>query len=197
MAELPLLVARALWLMLPAYIANMGATIVGGGPPIDGGREWSDGRRILGDGKTWRGLLLAPAVAVVFTWILRALGTVDPLSGWGLSGFGPGPWWVVLSYSLGFGALAGDATVSFVKRRRGFERGEKWLGPDQLDFVLGAWTVALLVSLVLHVGGLTASNWFLGAFTGPILLTLLVLTPGLHLVVNYIGWRIGVKEVPW
>lgn len=197
MVELPILVARALWLMLPAYIANMGATIVGGGPPIDGGRHWSDGRRILGDGKTWRGLLLAPAVAVAFTWGLRWLATVEPLAGWGLSSFGPGPWWVIISYSLGFGALAGDATVSFVKRRRGFERGDKWLGPDQLDFVLGAWLAALVVSAGLELAGATATNWFLGAFTLPIIVVLLVLTPGLHLVVNYIGWRIGVKEVPW
>ena len=40
---------------LPAYIANMAPVFLGGGPPMDGGRLWKDGKRILGPGKTWRG----------------------------------------------------------------------------------------------------------------------------------------------
>ena len=37
----------AVWLMLPAYIANPSAALFGGGKPIDGGRKFSDGRRDL------------------------------------------------------------------------------------------------------------------------------------------------------
>ena len=51
------LVLVTVWLMLPAYLGNTIASIVGGGSPIDNGRNWNDGRRILGDGKTWRGLI--------------------------------------------------------------------------------------------------------------------------------------------
>ncbi|MFB6219607.1 MAG: CDP-archaeol synthase, partial [Halobacteriaceae archaeon] len=47
-------VGVALWAMLPAYVPNNAAVLVGGGRPIDGGRTWR-GRRLLGDGKTWRG----------------------------------------------------------------------------------------------------------------------------------------------
>ena len=66
MAEVALaplgLVLVSIWLMLPAYLANTIASIVGGGPPIDGGRNWTlmwgcDGQRILGDGNTWNGLI--------------------------------------------------------------------------------------------------------------------------------------------
>src|SRR5665647_3184936 len=42
--------------MLPAYLPNSFAAVFGGGKPIDGGRTLKDGRRIIGDGKTYRGL---------------------------------------------------------------------------------------------------------------------------------------------
>jgi len=52
-----LIIIQALWLVIPAYIANACALLVGGGTPIDFGKNWKDGRRIFGDGKTWRGLI--------------------------------------------------------------------------------------------------------------------------------------------
>ena len=42
--------------MIPAYLPNPFAAVFGGGKPIDGGRTLKDGRRIIGDGKTYRGL---------------------------------------------------------------------------------------------------------------------------------------------
>src|SRR5437762_537552 len=50
-------IPQALWFFLPAFIANPMAVVFGGGPPIDLGRSLSDGQRIFGDGKTWRGLV--------------------------------------------------------------------------------------------------------------------------------------------
>ena len=82
MAGLVLTVLSALWLFLPAYVSNMMPVFVGGGRPIDGGRAWRDGRRMLGDGKTWRGLLLAPLVATAFTGILQWISVATP---WGSS----------------------------------------------------------------------------------------------------------------
>ncbi|MDD1705711.1 MAG: CDP-archaeol synthase, partial [Methanoregulaceae archaeon] len=41
--------------MMPAYVPNPVAAFLGGGRPIDGGNNFRDGRRIFGDGKTWRG----------------------------------------------------------------------------------------------------------------------------------------------
>ena len=46
-----------LWIMMPAYLANTIAVLTGGKYPIDQGRIHSDGNRILGDGKTWSGLV--------------------------------------------------------------------------------------------------------------------------------------------
>ncbi|RLF37739.1 MAG: CDP-2,3-bis-(O-geranylgeranyl)-sn-glycerol synthase, partial [Thermoplasmata archaeon] len=44
------IILQAIWIFLPAYAANGGALLVGGGLPIDLGRKWRDGRRIFGDG---------------------------------------------------------------------------------------------------------------------------------------------------
>jgi len=60
-----LLCLLTLWLYLPGFLANTFAMMwgkwlpkTGYGPwPIDGGRRWKDGNRILGDGKTWNGLI--------------------------------------------------------------------------------------------------------------------------------------------
>ena len=46
-----------LWIMMPAYLSNTFAVITGGKYPIDQGKLHSDGNRILGDGKTWGGLI--------------------------------------------------------------------------------------------------------------------------------------------
>jgi CDP-2,3-bis-(O-geranylgeranyl)-sn-glycerol synthase len=54
-------VLQVLYFFLPAYLANMSPVLIGRrfgalAIPIDGGRTlW--GKRILGDHKTWRGLL--------------------------------------------------------------------------------------------------------------------------------------------
>lgn len=185
-------VVQGLWAILPAYCSNILAVLVGGGPPIDGGRTLSDGRRILGDGKTWRGLILAPVLATV---IAVGLHAGAPRLGFGVTDFGASPWYLLHAYALAVGALVGDLTASFIKRRLGKIRGDRWLGPDQYDFILGALAFGLIA------GSLTApvlgANWFLATFTIGPLLVILILTPGLHLLVNVIGYLIGVKEVPW
>ncbi|MDX1612070.1 MAG: CDP-2,3-bis-(O-geranylgeranyl)-sn-glycerol synthase [Candidatus Thermoplasmatota archaeon] len=189
---LHLTVAQGLWLFLPAYAANVLATLVGGGPPVDGGRLWRDGKRMLGDGKTWRGLLLAPVLAAVLTVGLRWL---SPKLGLGLTDYGASPYYLLHAWAMGTGALVGDIAKSFIKRRTGRDRGAMWLGPDQYDFVIGGLLFAFLASLL--TAPLAGSNWFLEAFTLGPLLVILILTPGLHLLVNLIGYKIGVKEVPW
>ena len=54
-----------LWIYLPGFLVNTFAMMwgkwlpkTGYGPwPIDGGRLHKDGNRLLGDGKTWNGLI--------------------------------------------------------------------------------------------------------------------------------------------
>lgn len=195
---LHLTVLEALWLLLPAYLSNMLPVVVGGGTPIDFGKTWKDGKPILGPGKTWRGLLIAPFLAAILVGALRWL---VHNTGWGgvadWSDWGPAIWWFLIAYALGLGALVGDAVKSFFKRRTGRERGARWPGFDQLDFVVGSLVFCLLVSTVLAAAGVVRPNFFLEEFTWPRLLVLLLLTPLLHLGVNWLGYKVGLKQVPW
>lgn len=197
-ADVGMVVLTALWLMLPAYLANMLPVLVGGGAPIDGGRVWRDGRRMLGDGKTWRGLLLAPVIAALLTILLQWLveHTAWGLS-WGFPGWGPWPWFLLVTYLMGLGALLGDALESFVKRRTGRERGERWIPWDQLDFILGGLLFGAAGYAILALAGIVPADAFLRLFTWPRLAVIALLTPALHLVVNWIGYKLGLKDVPW
>lgn len=175
-------VGTAIWVMLPAYVPNNVAVIAGGGPPIDGGRTYR-GRRLLGDGKTWRGTTAGVTVGAVLAVLLNVIGVpVGTTSGLELPSF---PLAAVIA--LPAGAMLGDIAGSLLKRRMGRDRGAPVPGLDQLDFVLGA----LGLTLVADVG------WFLSTFTLPVVVTVLVLTPLLHVGTNVIGYGLGLKNEPW
>ena len=79
---------------------------------IDGGKRFSDDYRILGDSKTWRGLL----AALIITPIMA----------------------ILLSYSFTTGllvavyAMLGDMSSSFIKRRLGMVSSSRALFLDQI-----------------------------------------------------------------
>lgn len=210
---------QALWLFLPAYVANMSPVFSAKlaprwTAPIDGGRLGRDGHPVLGPGKTWRGLAGGAlgggltALAMAF-----AAGGIFEDHDFGLGGYDGGPLddgreraaaahasaaspaWAVFLFGAAVGllALVGDAVKSYFKRRRGVARGRPWVPFDQLDFVVFGLLGALLASPLLTRG------WALEAYFGHWLtvVTLLVLTPGLHLLVNIIGHRLRLKDVPW
>ncbi|HJH32478.1 MAG TPA: CDP-2,3-bis-(O-geranylgeranyl)-sn-glycerol synthase [Methanosarcinaceae archaeon] len=183
------LIIIAIWLMLPAYVPNPLAAVFGGGKPIDGGRTMGDGKRILGDGKTYRGLLVGITCGLLIG--LLQMGLVSngiAVSGVTLPAFGistAGSVIVILAMSCG--SLFGDMFMSFFKRRLGLKRGAPLPVIDQLDFVLGAWMFTYLASPV----------WFTANFSAWLIVTVLVITPMLHLVTNIIGYFIGVKNEPW
>ncbi|PSQ64989.1 MAG: hypothetical protein BRD24_08640, partial [Halobacteriales archaeon SW_9_67_24] len=82
-------VAVAFWAMLPAYVPNNAAVLVGGGRPIDAGRTWH-GTRVLGDGKTWRGTLAGALAGIALALVLSAIEpTVSAATGIPLPTFPP------------------------------------------------------------------------------------------------------------
>ncbi|UIP00731.1 CDP-2,3-bis-(O-geranylgeranyl)-sn-glycerol synthase [Halobaculum sp. CBA1158] len=182
MAGLVGTVAVALWAMLPAYVPNNAAVLAGGSAPIDGGRTW-DGRRVLGDGKTWRGTAVGTAVGVALAFGLNAVSApAGALLGVALPTFPP-----LAALGLALGAMLGDVGASFLKRRSGRERGASFPVLDQLDFVAGALGLALVL----------ASDWVLATFSAPVLIVVVVATPALHLVTNGIAYLLGLKNEPW
>ena len=175
-------VAIAIWAMLPAYVPNNVAVLAGGGRPIDGGRSWGE-KRILGDGKTWRGTAFGTAAGIALALLLNRL---HPMASETIGAAFP-TFPVVAAVSLAFGAMLGDILASVLKRRTGRERGAAFPGVDQLDFVV----VSLLLTAVV------ATDWFLATFTLPVLVAVLVLTPLLHVSTNMIAYALGLKNEPW
>lgn len=174
-------VVVAIWAMLPAYIPNNVAVLAGGGRPIDGGRTLDDGKRLLGDGKTWRGTAFGTAAGIAVALVLNR---IHPFVG---DVVVAEPFPIAAAVSLAFGAMLGDILASFLKRRTGRQRGASFPGIDQLDFVV----VSLLLTAVV------ATEWFLGTFTLPVILAVLILTPLLHLSTNAIAYALGLKDEPW
>lgn len=181
-------VAAGLWLMLPAYLPNSAAVIFGGGRPIDLGRSWR-GRRLLGDGKTWRGFIGGVSAGTALG--LLQLYVAYPFDDSAYWGFGGLPDAMVLVFVLALGSLLGDLGGAFIKRRLGLDRGAKAPVLDQYNFIAGA----MLLSLAIY------PSWFIGAFVEGehiiSLLSVLIITPLLHRGVNIIGYKKGLKKVPW
>ena len=207
-----------LLIMAPAYLANTIAVLTGGRYPIDQGKLYSDGNRILGDGKTWSGLIGGTIGGMVVGYglyfvimrnfyhhLLWKLGldsssenlvdklvsiiAKDPTFGdqllWGMDNITA----TSIFFLLSFGALFGDMTASFYKRRQNLQRGDKFALLDMYDFII----MSLLLCLIFQKDWLL--SWILDGWVP--LFTILFLTPFLHRGVNIIGYKIGVKNEPW
>ncbi len=170
----------AFWIFLPAGIANMAPPIANKIPilnrwttPIDL-KKTIGGKRILGDHKTWRGLVFGVGAAALTCFL-----EVAYLSGRTFTTHG-----ILISFLagglIGFGALLGDAVESFFKRRIGITSGNSWFPFDQIDYIIGG--LAFLLILI-HLRLQT-------------ILMIFVIYFGLHLLLSYVGFLIGFKDKP-
>lgn len=169
------IVWKPLWFILPAWAGNMLACTFGGGRPIDGGRTFIDGRPLLGKGKTVRGFCVgvssAVSVAVVQSFVLY---TFNPL---------------IFGLLMGIGAMLGDMTKSFFKRRFNVDSGKPLPLFDQLDFVVGS------LGMYYVFGPLLFEPFY--SLSWEAVLVIAVVTPLMHLLFNSIGYLLGMKEVWW
>ncbi len=170
------IVGTAIWLMLPAYITNASAAFFGGKIPIDRG-VYLGRNRMLGDGKTFEGLIKGCSAGFL-------CGLLQHLYN---GSFGSFPYFIIVLLALSAGAMLGDMMGSFVKRRLGLRRGAPLPVVDQLDFVGGAWLLLFLV----------ARDWFSSNFSADVMVVVILITPLLHLLTNFAGFKLGMKEVPW
>lgn len=183
--KLLIAVLAAVYFMLPAYVANLSGLAFGGGTPVDGGKDYKDGRRLIGNGVTWKGLqngtILGTLVGVVLGMIGTFFGDLSVLTGGiiDLHVYGSVIGGLILGFLMAFGALLGDLVGSFIKRRIGLQSGEPAPLMDQLDFVVGALVLSLLVVQI---------SW-------KFFLIIAVLTLVLHLGSNCIAYLIGIKDV--
>ena len=120
--------------------------------PMDMGLTLADGSRVLGDSKTWRGVVTA-----VLTCTLAAP----------LLGFSP-----LTGAVLAAAAMAGDATTSFIKRRLGLAAGH---AVPLLDQALEAAAPLLVLS-----GQLALTPWDVTRLVLAFTALDLLLSPVLH-----------------
>ncbi len=163
--DLAAIVIEALKLIFPAYCANGAPVIVGGGLPLDFGKNFLDGKRIFGKNKTFRGFLFGLLVGFL-VGLIEVLGFQYPIL------------FAVLSP---LGALLGDLTGAFLKRRLSIEPGGLLPIIDQVDFVVGA----LLFTLPLQIASVEVA------------IAMLVITPPIHLLTNYGAYKLKLKNNPW
>jgi CDP-2,3-bis-(O-geranylgeranyl)-sn-glycerol synthase len=163
--DIALLIVQALIFIFPAYCANAVPVLAGGGLAMDFGNNFFDGKRVFGDNKTFRGFFFGLAVGA-------AVGSVECM---------------LFDYPLLFilltplGALLGDLTAAFMKRRLGIMPGGMFPIVDQVDFVVGAIVFALPLGMV---------NWWLAVAT-------LIITPPIHLLTNVAAYKLKLKKNPW
>lgn len=143
--------------------------------PIDFGMEVR-GKRILGQNKTWRGLLLGSIGGGLTAFLLypalvsknSTILTASPAS------------FFLIGFLLGAGALLGDSVESFFKRQLGKPSGSSWLFFDQLDYVVGAILFSLpFVRFSFSQYVVMAVTYF-----------------SLHILISYVSFKMGIKEQP-
>ena len=178
--------ALSFWFVFPAYVANAAPVLLGGGMQMDLGRNFIDGRRVLGEGKTIRGfiggmiggLLVGVFEAFISGYVIYGAGKLTVLSPVFIDTLQCTP---LRAFLLSLGALVGDLLGSFIKRRMGFARGAPLPLFDQLTFLVGAF---VLVSFVFP-------------FQLEFAVFLLIATPLIHLAANAVSYLLGLKKVPW
>jgi len=162
------LIIEALKFIFPAYCANAIPVITGGGYPLDFGKKFFDEKPIFGRNKTFRGFFSGLAVGT-------AVGLVESV-------FFP-EYSILSGFLLSLGALFGDLTGAFMKRRLGLAPGDLLPVIDQVDFIIGAILFSFLIS---------SPNK-----SGELVLAVLIITPPIHLLTNFAAYKLGLKDNPW
>ncbi|MEM1685787.1 MAG: CDP-2,3-bis-(O-geranylgeranyl)-sn-glycerol synthase [Acidilobaceae archaeon] len=161
-------VIEGLIVILPAMVANAAPVLSKGKKPIDFNKKFIDGRRLLGDGKTWEGLIVGLTAGTITGLILALIMRESIL--------------IEIGILASLGAMIGDIIASFIKRRLRLERGEPAPILDQLNFYIGA-------VIVLYIAGYR--------FTLAILLILAIISGLLHILANIVAYKLKLKKVPW
>jgi CDP-2,3-bis-(O-geranylgeranyl)-sn-glycerol synthase len=181
----------ALWFFLPAGFANASPVIAKYLPylskvatPLDFHARYR-GKRVFGPHKTWRGLVVGICTATLVVFIQQLIfqryegALLDIGAATEVYNYLNYP--ALLSgFLFGFGALAGDAVESFIKRQRNIDSGGVWFPYDQIDYIIGGClAISLLVRLEPAQYAAIFTVWFL-----------------LHLLFSYIGYLLRLKSQP-
>lgn len=163
----------------PAYVTNSSplflSSLVQNTHPLDFGKNFLDGKRIFGNGKTIEGTIFGIFMGIIYFIILKLINDFLSI--------------VILYYSfldglpLVFGAILGDLVGSFIKRRLNIKQGEMLPVFDQLGF--------LVFSLLLY------SAFFDIPISFDSLIYVLFITFFAHVLTNLGAYFFKIKNKPY
>jgi len=184
MGEIFLFVLKCFYLLVPGLFANAAPVIFKNvdflNYPVDFGRRFR-GKPLFGSHKTYRGFFFGILSAIVFVYLQRFLFLrYDSFRSISLIDYSAHSF-LLLGLLLGFGVLFGDLVKSFLKRRVGIKPGESWFPWDQLDCLIGG---LVFISLVY------VPPW-------QVVIFLVLFVPLLHVIINYGGYYLGIKDSKW
>lgn len=176
----------SLWFFLPAGVANVAPIFAAKwklleslAKPLDLGCTFR-GKRLVGDHKTFRGLLVGICTGVVTTFMqvfwYKESSFIQDFSSIDYSIINP----FLLGFLLSLGAIGADAIKSFIKRQIGLGSGATWFPFDQLDYILGGILVsAIYIRLTIDQYILITILWFL-----------------IHIISTITGYLLRLKSTP-
>ncbi|MFH1412727.1 MAG: CDP-archaeol synthase [bacterium] len=175
---------QLIYIALPCFVANMMPVffnrlklLLGLKKPLDNGLKIFN-KRLFGDNKTVRGLVVgiigALIVSLIQYWLWRwnfvEFNILSSLNQFLLYGF-----------LAGFGAIAGDAVESIIKRQLSIKSGDPLIVFDQIDYVVG---FLLLTSFVI--------SWNMNQIMFLLLFSLIA-----HPISNIIAYIFKIKKTYW
>jgi len=168
-----LLILKALYFFLPAYVANMSPVLFRWIPFSKPVHE-----KIFGRNKTWRGLITATLMGGII-FHLQKLAYTSGFTKIALIDYNG--FTVMLGLFLGFGAIIGDLIKSYYKRKLEIKPGDSWKVWDQTDFVIGG----ILFSFFIYIP------------TVEVIVILLIISPLLHIAVNHLSYWLKIGKSKW
>jgi CDP-2,3-bis-(O-geranylgeranyl)-sn-glycerol synthase len=169
-----ILILRLAIIVAPVYVSNAFALLLGGKTALDFGKNFFDGKPIFGKGKTFKGTVFGILTAI---FVAMVIAFVFPKS---VNVF-YGDEYLPIAFTLIILAVFGDIIGSFIKRRIGIERGKQFFLLDQLDFVLLPLIYAYFTSIITLIE----------------VIIVLIITPIVHRIANFVAFKFKLKTVPW
>lgn len=175
---------KIFYFMLPAYFANMAPVIFKKrlnflAIPIDFGKMINN-KPLFGKTKTFRGLILGILSAILVCFIQFSLYRYPLFKEISIIEYEKENF-ILLGFLFGFGALFGDLIKSFFKRKLNKKPSESWKIIDQIDYVIG--TLLFLSPIII--------------LSFPKIFWILILSLGLTIIVNHIGWKLNFRKEKW
>ncbi len=171
------LIASSIYFIAPAYLANM-APVIAGKLKLPLGQPIS--KKYLGENKTYRGFYAGYLGALAMLFLQKYLYSQGFLIEFSLLDYDLINVYF-FAFLFGFGAILGDSVKSFFKRRVGVKSGDSWFPFDQLDFII--FSLLFLYPFV--------------EIQLSVVITLILVTPALHLLTNIVAYKLGWKKVWW